>query len=316
LRQIIQALPVPEDERILCGIGNAEDAAVYKIDDNKALILSIDVITPLVDDAKAFGAIAAANALSDIFAMGGQGVASLSFISTPSDIPDDIRAQIMQGAGELALANGAPILGGHSVEGKDLYMGLAVIGEGKPDHLLTNDSLEADLALILTKPIGTGTLTTAVKNDALSIDDIGDALEGMQQTNRAAVNLMLQHGAKSATDITGFGLLGHLAEQVRASNVQAVIQKELIPIYENALKTIDMGYKTRANARNGEYVHSQTEITGEIDTVLLDPQTSGGLLIAVPRAESNPLQEELVRAGYKHTREIGFTQAGTGIILN
>ena len=315
LRQIIQALPVPTDERILCGLENAEDAAVYQVDENKALILSIDVITPIVDDPYTFGAIAAANALSDIFAMGGDGVASLSFISTPSDMPTEITVEMMKGAGELALANAAPILGGHSVEGKDVYLGLAVIGQGHPKKLLTNDGLRENLALILTKPIGTGTLTTAVKNDAIDVAKIQNAVLGMQQTNRAAIEPMRLCQAKSATDITGFGLLGHLAEQVKASRVRAVLEKSAVPIYPHALETIEMGYKTRANARNHEYAASQTQIAGEVDPIFLDPQTSGGLLIALPQDNATDLLKQLQNAGYKDATQIGHTEQGEGITL-
>ena len=315
LRQIIKALPVPTDERILCGLENAEDAAVYQVDENKALILSIDVITPIVDDPYTFGAIAAANALSDIFAMGGDGVASLSFISTPSDMPTKITAEMMKGAGELALANKAPILGGHSVEGKDLYLGLAVIGEGHPKKLLTNDGLIPQLGLVLTKPIGTGTLTTAVKNEAIDVAKINDAVLGMQQTNRAALAPMRSCDAQSATDITGFGLLGHLAEQVKASKTRVILEKNKIPIYPHALEAIDMGYKTRANARNHEYATNQTTIAGNIDPVLLDPQTSGGLLIAVAQDKTTELIAQLKKAGYTHATQIGHTEEGQGIIL-
>ena len=315
MRQVIQALPLPVDERILCGLENAEDAAVYLVDKNRALILSIDVITPIVDDPKTFGSIAAANALSDIFAMGGEGLASLSFISTPADLPTEITAQIMAGAGETALANGAPILGGHSVEGKDLYVGLAVIGQASPKQILTNDGLTPGLGLILTKPLGTGTLTTALKNDAIPLESISVAIAGMQQTNRAALPAMRQAQIKSATDITGFGLLGHLAEQIKASNVLAYIDKNLIPHYPQAMQTLEMGYKTAANARNKDYAQSMTSIHGDIDSILLDPQTSGGLLLAAPLETCTTLIHELKEVGYTQTVQIGYTEKGVGIHL-
>lgn len=310
---MLDSLPVPEGERFVTGFGNSEDAAVFKLDAERGIVFSIDVITPLVDDPELFGAIAAANALSDIYAMGGRGLVSLSFLGTPKGFPVEITAAIARGGAELAKNEGAPVVGGHSVESKDLMYGLAVVGIADPEVLFKNDALAVGDELLLTKPLGTGALTTAVKARKLAARDVADAFAGMRQTNRAAVDPALQHGVRAVTDITGFGLLGHTAEVASASGVCAVISQSDVPEYAGAREALRNGHVTRGERTNPEYVNSLGPLAGEPESLLFDPQTSGGLLIAVTRERSQSLLHALKAAGFDRTARIGHVEAGAGI---
>lgn len=313
MRHVLDSLPVPEGERFLTGFGNSEDAAVFKLDAERCIVFSIDVITPLVDDPELFGAIAAANALSDIYAMGGQGLLSLGFLGTPKGFPVEITAAISKGGAELARDEGAPVVGGHSVESKDLMYGLAVVGLANPATLFTNDAFAVGDDLLLTKPLGTGALTTALKQRKLDERDVADAFAGMRQTNRAAVDVALEHGVRAVTDITGFGLLGHTAEVASASGVCAVISKRDVPEYAGAREALENGYVTRGDRTNPEYVNSLGPLEGEPESLLFDPQTSGGLLIGVSRERSESLLHALRAAGFERTARIGHVDAGAGI---
>jgi selenide, water dikinase len=305
LRQVVGALPIPQDKRILSDFTDAEDAAVYQLNETQAAVVTLDVITPLVDDPYLFGAIAASNSLSDVFAMGGKGLLSLSFLSAPKDLPAEILTEIMRGAADIALNAGAPILGGHSVEGKDLMTGLAVVGLVDPKKTFQNNKLKAGDALILTQRLGTGTLTTAVKRGVLSEDALAPVIEAMVRTNAAAVPVLHRYGIKAATDVTGFALLGHLGEMLKASSLGAIIDMEQVPVFDEARLMLEEGVKTRANQRNLDYVSGLIPVVGASDEVLLDPQTSGGLLVAVPAEHLDDIVTDLKNVGYPYTRCIG-----------
>lgn len=205
------------------------------------------------------------------------------------------------------------MVGGHSVESKDLLYGLAVVGLADPAALFTNDALAVGDELLLTKPLGTGALTTALKARKLEAGDIADAFAGMRQTNRAAVDVALEHGVRAVTDITGFGLLGHTAEVASASGVCAVISMNDVPEYSGAREAIENGYVTRGDRTNPEYVNSLGPLEGDPESLLFDPQTSGGLLIAVARERSDSLLRALRAAGFPRTTRIGHVEAGAGI---
>lgn len=313
LRQLIGALPIPKDERLLAGFEHAEDAAVYQVDDSRAVVVSIDVITPLVDDAHLFGRIAAANALSDLYAMGADPLISLSFVCIPGDFPIEVAQEILRGGGELALAAGAPIVGGHSVEGQDVMFGLAVVGHCHPKKLFRNDALRVGDRLVLTKPLGTGTLTTALKNDRLSSDDVREALEAMAQTSAAAVAPLRAHDVRAVTDITGFGFLGHGGEMAKASGVLLQIEAAAVPGFPRAREMLAAGVVTRGNRRNDEYIRSQGTVEGEPEPLLLDPQTSGGLLVGVSPERVDSLVETLRAAGYEGATIVGEVCEGAGL---
>jgi len=308
LRQILDSLPVPDSEAILSGFDHAEDAAVVRIDEGRAVVFTVDVITPLVDDPELFGAIAAANALSDIYAMGGGGLVSLGFLGTPKDFPVDIGAAIAKGGAELARDEHAPVVGGHSIESKDLMYGLAVVGLAEPDALFRNDAFAPGDDVVLTKPLGTGALTTALKERKLDDGDVADALTGMRQTNRAAAAAAHEHGVRAATDVTGFGLLGHAAEVAKASQVRVVITAADVPEYQGARRAIADGCLTRAHRTNPGYVESLGPLEGDPEPLLFDPQTSGGLLIGVA-----PDRTARLIAAIPGTKRIGHVERGTGV---
>ena len=315
MRLLIDALPVPRDERLLIGFDNAEDAAVYRLDAERALVFTTDVITPLVDDPKLFGAIAATNSLSDVAAMGGKPLISLSFLSAPASVPPDVVAAIAVGGAETAMASGAPVVGGHSIAGRDLLYGLAVVGMAHPDRLFRNDRLRPGDELLLTKPLGTGTLTTAAMNDALAQSDLAEAVAGMTLSNAAAVDPMHQAKVQAATDITGFGLLGHAAELARASKVQVLIDTPAVPEYARAREMLERKFLTGASTKNLDYARSLGPVDGEPDLILRDPQTSGGLLVAVRPDKRDSLLAALRAAGYAHVARIGEVRAGAGLKL-
>ncbi len=317
MRLLLDALPPATDERILIGFANAEDAAVYRLDAERALVFTTDIITPLVDDPELFGAIAATNALSDVYAMGGIPLMALSFLAVPATLPPAVTAAIAKGGATASLKAGAPVVGGHSVEARDLMYGLAVVGLAHPDKLFRNDRLQVGDALILTKPLGTGALTTALKNDALAEADLAAAIAGMTQTNAAAVTPMHAAGVKAATDITGFGLLGHAAEQARASGVRVVLDTHTLPEYPRAREMLAAGFRTRASKGNLDYALGLGPVVceGEVDLLTRDPQTSGGLLVAVAAEGCASLIDALRRAGYVHAARVGEVRTGAGLEL-
>ena len=301
------------DERVLCGFQNAEDAAVYKLDDERAIVATLDVITPIVDDPQTYGRIAAANALSDVFAMGGEGLLSLSFLGVSSGIPDEVAIEIAKGGALTANENRAPVLGGHSIESKDLVFGLMAIGMVHPERVFGNHNLKIGDQLILTQPLGTGTLTTAVKRGHLGEEALEQAIAGMVQTNGAAVAPLQAAGVKAVTDVTGFGLLGHGAEMAKASGVLMCIESQLVPDYVGARACMEAGFITRGNARNREYVEHLGPLSGEVEPLLLDPQTSGGLLVAVQPEQLEDVLSALCQAGYTNATRIGEILPGAGI---
>ena len=313
LRQVLGALPAPESDRLLAGFENSEDAAVYLLDDDRAAVVTLDVITPLVDDPFLFGEIAAANALSDIYAMGGEPILSLSFLGVPRGLPDEAAVGIVRGGASLAKVSGAPVVGGHCIESKDLMFGLVVMGLAPPNRLFRNDALAVGDVLLLTKPLGTGALTTALRNDALSMDQAERAIEGMLQIHREAVVRCHAFGVRAATDVTGFGLVGHTAEMAKASSVCVVIESRAVPAYPHARDMLAQGHVTRGDRTNGEYARSLGPVKGAPEPLLLDPQTSGGLLVAIAPESAFELLEALRAAGFPDTCRIGSVREGSGL---
>jgi selenide,water dikinase len=299
----------------LVGFENAEDALVFQLDAERALVATIDVITPLVDDPYDFGAIAAANALSDLAAMGASPLVSLSFLAAPKKLDPCVLKSILQGGGDVALAVGAPILGGHSVNNTELMFGLAAIGQVHPQAILKNSHAQVGDRLLLTKPLGTGTLSSATMNDKLDPAAMRPAIDGMRQTNHKALAPMRQHHVRAATDITGFGLLGHAAEVARASGVCLAFDAAAVPAYPHARDLLAAGVVTGASKRNAEYAAELGPVAGKTDLLLLDPQTSGGLLIAVAPSAAPSLTQALKAAGFGATTEVGEVLAGQGVLV-
>jgi selenide,water dikinase len=272
------------DPRLLVGRETFDDAGVYLVADDLALVQTVDFFAPVVDDPYDFGQIAAANALSDVYAMGGQPMTALNIVAFPTaDLPLSVLTEILRGGQDKAHEAGALIVGGHTVIDSELKYGLAVTGKAHPKFLLTNAGAKPGDRLVLTKPIGNGILATALKRGIISASEGVAMIEMMKRLNGAASRTALASGVKCATDITGFGLLGHASHIARASNVTLNIHARLVPVLDGARESLKQGATTDGLKRNAEYLKDFVEWRGAAaDDLLCDPQTSGGLLVAVP----------------------------------
>ncbi len=290
LSRALAALPTKSDPRLLVGRETFDDAGVFRVSDDLALVQTVDFFAPIVDDPYDFGQIAAANALSDVYAMGGQPLTALNIVAFPtSELPLEVLSEILRGGQDKVHEAGALIVGGHTVVDTELKYGLAVTGRAHPDFLLTNAGARAGDQLVLTKPLGNGILATAAKRGQLSPEAERPMLEAMKTLNGTASRAALAVGARCATDITGFGLLGHLSHIARASNVTLRIRREAIPIFDGVREAVTAGAVTDGSKRNGEYLRDlvRWERTSDEDrAILTDPQTSGGLVVAVPPART------------------------------
>ncbi len=285
LSRALAALPTKSDPRLLVGRETFDDAGVFRVSDDIALVQTVDFFAPIVDDPYDFGQIAAANALSDVYAMGGQPLTALNIVAFPTrDLPLEVLTRILAGGQDKVHEAGALIVGGHTVIDTELKYGLAVTGRAHPDFLLTNAGARAGDRLILTKPIGNGILATAAKRGKLSPDAERPMLEAMKLLNGAASRAALAVGARCATDITGFGLLGHLSHIARASKATIRINLDAIPIFKGVREAVRDGFVTDGSKRNAEYLRelvSWKKGTDEDRAILNDPQTSGGLAVCI-----------------------------------
>lgn len=293
MAQVLRHLPAMTHPNLLAGAEHFEDAGVYRLGDGLAIVLTTDFFPPLVDDPYAFGQIAAANSLSDVYAMGGEPVAALNLVGFPDDKLDAaILEEILRGGADKVLEAGAVIAGGHSVRDSEIKYGLAVTGTIHPDRIIRNGGAKPGDALVLTKPIGSGTLTTAAKKDVIAEADLGEAITVMSRLNRAARDAMVSVGVNAATDVTGFGLIGHGFEIADASDVTLVIESAAVPLMARARDLAAEGIVTRAHKSTLEHVGDRLDTDGVDETLielLADAQTSGGLLISVPADRANAL---------------------------
>ena len=287
LSSVLAPLASKTDARLLVGRETFDDAGVFLVADDLALVQTVDFFAPIVDDPFDFGQVAAANALSDVYAMGGQPMTALNIVAYPTkDLPLSVLTEILRGGQEKVHEAGAFIVGGHTVIDTELKYGLAVTGRAHPNFLLTNAEANPGDRLVLTKPIGNGILATALKREIISSDAAAPMIEMMKRLNGTASRAALAVGARCATDITGFGLLGHASHIARASNVTLNIHAELVPVLDGARDALKNGATTDGLKRNAEYVKEFVEWRGgaaEDRELFCDPQTSGGLLVAVPR---------------------------------
>jgi len=294
------------------GPETSDDAGVY-LHDGRAIVATADFITPVCDDAKRFGRIAATNAISDVYAMGGRPLFALNLCCFPADLPDGVAGDIMLGgAGALADA-GAVLLGGHSVADAELKYGMAVIGEADPARLLANTGARPGDRLLLTKPLGTGVLINAYKFDRLDAAGLEEALVQMERLNADAARLALEHDARAATDVTGFGLLGHAWNIARGSGVSLRIAFDALPAYSVFPRLAAAGVTTGCTAANRRNVEESVEIRRTLSQpqldLLVDPQTSGGLLLSVPPQRADALLDALLASGHR-AAAIGDVHAG------
>lgn len=305
---------------MLVGMATRDDAGVYKISENLALVQTVDFFTPIVDDPYDFGEIAVANALSDIYAMGGMPITGLNIVGYPPEIIDKtVIAEILKGGYNKARDADVHILGGHSVKDPELKYGMAISGIIHPEEIVPNSSAQVGDVLVLTKPIGTGILTTALKNDKLPDDLLGIVSSVMKQLNRGASELMRQYGVHACTDITGYGLLGHLFEMAEASKVSARVYASRVPLLPEALTFSKMKQIPGGLRENQKYliknIHRKSQIDENLWNVLFDPQTSGGLLIALAPDRAEELITELKKSGYSDSAVVGEVTSRSDICI-
>lgn len=319
LAQVLCCLPKFQDENLLVGLDTSDDAAVYRINDEQAVILTLDFFTPVVDDPFTFGQIAAANSLSDVYAMGGTPVVAMNIACFPGCLPEAILGEILRGGADKVKEAGALVVGGHTVEDNEPKYGLSVMGLVHPQRVVSNAGACAGDVLVLTKPLGIGIINTAVKGDVTSEESYRKNVEVMSYLNKDACQAMLKVGVSSCTDITGFGLLGHAAEMAEASGVTLKIYSAKLPIMEESLDLARMGIIPGGAYRNRDYLKNKVVIKGKIipgmEDIMYDPQTSGGLLIALPESKTGYLMEELKKVNRTPFGIIGRVKKRTEYLI-
>lgn len=298
MAQVLCHLPKFSDPNLIVGFDTSDDAAVYRLNDEIALIQTVDIFPPVVDDPYSYGKIAAANSLSDVYAMGGRPKLALNIFCFPEDLPKDTVQAILQGGHEKVQEADAIICGGHTIKDPVPKYGLSVTGFVHPSRVLKNNAVEPGDLLILTKAVGTGVLTTAEKGGLLSVTEQKDLYRSMETLNRYAAEIMEKYSAVHAcTDITGFGLLGHTFEMADGSGCSLYLDSSRIPILTGAREYASMGLVPEGSYRNRGYLDDLVSISSlveeDLSDLFFDPQTSGGLLIAVPEKEGEQLLEQM-----------------------
>ena len=296
LARLLDGLPIHADSNLLVGFDKSDDAAVYRVSEELALVQTVDFFPPIADDPFLFGQIAAANALSDVYAMGGEPRIALNLLCVPKSMPDSAVHDLLRGGYSKVYEAGVVIAGGHSILDEEPKYGLCVTGFVHPNHILTNAGAQPGDVLFLTKPLGAGILTTAAKADLCPPDVLKAVYARMTTLNRAARDAMVQFRVHACTDVTGFGLLGHALEMAQGSGVQIKLNVSALPIPSEALEFARMGILPEGMYRNRKYAEPfvmADSVPLEIQDALYDPQTSGGLLIAVDPNDADTLAETL-----------------------
>ena len=312
-------MPKVTDPNLLVGTETGDDAAVYRLREDLALVQTVDFFPPVVDDPYSFGAIAVANALSDIYAMGGTPLLGLNIVGYPMDLSKDILVKILQGGYDKAAEAGLLIVGGHTIDDHEPKYGLAVTGIVRPGEQVTNANAQAGDVLVLTKPIGTGIITTAGKRDAVAKEVLEAAIRSMETLNHEASHAMMEVGVHACTDVTGFGLLGHLKGMVVGSGVGARIKLSQVPLLPGTWDLAEQGIAPGGTERNlaslGSHVRWEPSLPEVAKLVLSDAQTSGGLLISVAAEKEQRLLDELAKRGVDGSVVIGeMTGENPGVI--
>jgi selenide,water dikinase len=313
----LHELEVTRHPSLLVGLDEADDAGVYQLADGTALVQTVDFFTPIVDDPFDWGRIAAANALSDVYAMGGTPLTALSIVGWPrDDLPLDMLAEVQRGGAAVLMEAGCTLLGGHSIDDREPKYGLAVTGVIDPAVMMTNGAARVGDQLVLTKPLGTGLIATAIKRDRATPEQTEAAIEVMTTLNRTAAEIAVAQGVRMATDVTGFGLLGHLGEVVSGSGVGARVDHRWVPLLPGVEELAEAGVIPGGTGRNADAIAEFTNFH-EVDDVhrilLADAQTSGGLLLAVPSDRCDELVSALGEAGTPAAEVVGEIVEGSGI---
>ncbi len=311
LSQLLEGILVHHDPNLLVGFDKSDDASVYKISDELALVQTVDFFPPIADDPYVFGQIAATNALSDVYAMGGEPKLCLNIMAVPKDMPKEAVHQLLKGGYDKVYEAGALITGGHSILDEEPKYGLAVTGFVHPDRILTNSGAKPGDVLFFTKPLGIGVLTTATKADMVSEEGMALAMTMMTTLNKSARDVMVQYRVHACTDVTGFGMLGHLYEMAQGSDVQITLDVEAMDLIPEALELARMGILPEGMYRNRSFAQEAVDAgTTELakQDLLYDPQTAGGLVMACDPADADALFEAL-KTAVPSAQKIGTVSA-------
>lgn len=306
------------DGDLLVGLAEPDDAAVYRVSPDLAIVLTVDFFAPIVDDPRAYGAVAAANAMSDVYAMGGEVTLALNIAAFPLDLDASVVAAVLRGGAEKVAEAGGVIAGGHTVIDAEPKYGLCVVGTVHPERILTKAGARPGDAVFLTKPLGTGLITTAAKFDEAQDGHLRAAIESMSMLNRLACRAALEAGVNAMTDVTGFGILGHGHEIAAASHARLRLDSAALPLLPGAMEYAYRGIVTGGGARNREYLEGQVEIapavSQEMEHILYDPQTSGGLLFTAAAERASSVEACFAAAGLPLWRA-GEIVEGTGVVV-
>ncbi len=321
MAQVLRQLESFSHPDLLVGTDTLDDAGVFRISDDLALVQTVDFFPPLVDDPYAFGRIAAANALSDVYAMGAEPLTALNLVGYPdTQLEYDWLVEILRGGAAVVRQAGAVIVGGHSVRDSEIKYGLAVTGRVHPQRILTNAGAQVGDRLVLTKPLGSGTLTSAAKSGRIAPADLAEAIDVMAALNRPGCAAALKVGVSACTDVTGFGLLGHAFEMAQASDVTIALSAGSVPLMRRVLELAREGVLTRTHLTAGEFLGDQLHVDQAVEPalagVLADAQTSGGLLLSVPEDRCGLLLSELRAAGAICAAVVGQVQAYRGVRID
>ena len=297
LAQVLSKLPIQSSENVIVGFDKSDDAGVFRLTDETALVQTVDFFTPVADDPFVYGQVAAVNSLNDVYAMGGTPLSALSIVCYPQKGDWDVLGELIRGGQQAMNAEGVVVIGGHSVDDQEMKFGYAVTGIIHPDKVISNAGAKPGDMLILTKPIGTGAINTAVKKGTAADSTVAAAIKAMTTSAAAASRAMQRLGASACTDITGFGLLGHAFEMAKASEVTLSIAAKDVPLLPNVMELIEQGMLTRGDKNNRVYVGDTIEFTGEVSSTmqsaLFDPQTAGGLLISISEEAASKFLNEI-----------------------
>jgi selenide,water dikinase len=317
LETLLAGLAGTDAEDLLVGLDPADDAAVYRLDHERALVFTVDFFPPVVDDPYDFGAIAATNALNDVFAMGGRPLLALSVTAFPEELPTEVLGRVLAGAGDAVRAAGAILAGGHTIRDREPKYGLAVVGLVHPDDVWTKSGARPGDAVLLTKPLGTGLVLQAAREGRAPAGTLATATAAMKQSNREAAEALRPYGPSAVTDVTGFGLLGHAHETAERSGVAIVLDAVSLPALPGALELAAAGVRTGGDRRNRDFAELRvtTSASAADQALAYDPQTAGGLLITLPAERAVTLQGAFAAAGLDLWR-IGRVEAGSGVRLD
>ena len=314
LSKVLKNIPVKKDENLIVGYDKSDDASVYKINEETAIIQTLDFFTPMVEDPYVFGQIAAANSLSDVYAMGGKPITAMNIICYPEKEDIEGLEEIMKGGAQKVLEAEAVLSGGHSIHDQEAKYGLSITGVCNPNKILKNYGCETGDVLILTKPLGTGIITTASKIGEVTENQMKEIIKNMTTLNKYASEIMVKYPVTACTDITGFGFLGHLYEMADASEKTFIIESDLVPYLDGAKEFAKEFFITSSGQKNRKYLQGQVEfdnIPFWMEEILFDPQTSGGLLFSISPVYLKDLMGELSKLDIKSS-VVGTVEEASG----